>query len=105
MRYHWLKENQNKNLVVYWEPGANNYADYFTKHHSPVHHKRMCTKYILKGFHLFVDKIQKSLGTFPNLVCEGVLLPYQVHNNDKYVEPNSQFHTSMGTVPKMTVWI
>eukprot|EP00957_Ditylum_brightwellii_P050865 3857780-Ditylum_brightwellii.AAC.1 len=25
---------------VYWEPGRNNKADYFTKHHPPAHHKK-----------------------------------------------------------------
>jgi hypothetical protein len=31
---------------VYWGPGYRNLADYFTKNHSPAHHKRMCEIYI-----------------------------------------------------------
>jgi hypothetical protein len=31
---------------VYWGPGYQNVAEYFTKHHSPAHHKRMREIYI-----------------------------------------------------------
>jgi hypothetical protein len=31
---------------VYWAPGFQNLADYFTKHHSPAHHKRISDVYI-----------------------------------------------------------
>jgi hypothetical protein len=31
---------------VYWGPGYQTFADYFTKHHLPVHHKRMREIYI-----------------------------------------------------------
>jgi hypothetical protein len=31
---------------VYWGPGYQNVADYFTKHHSPMHHKWMGEMYI-----------------------------------------------------------
>jgi hypothetical protein len=33
-------------FLVYWGPGFQNLADYFTKHHSPAHHKRMREIYI-----------------------------------------------------------
>jgi hypothetical protein len=31
---------------IYWGPGYQNLADYFTKHHSPAHHKRIRNLYI-----------------------------------------------------------
>jgi hypothetical protein len=33
-----------------WAPGKFNLADYFTKHHSPWHHRKMRYKYLQKLF-------------------------------------------------------
>ena len=33
-----IKQNH---FCIFWKPGSENLADYFTKHHSPTHHKRM----------------------------------------------------------------
>ena len=42
MRYYWLRDRENqKQFNIYWSKGENNLADYFTKHHSATHHKRM----------------------------------------------------------------
>ena len=30
---------KQKKFCIFWEKGASNLADYFTKHHSSVHHK------------------------------------------------------------------
>ena len=47
MRFHWLRDKQaQRHFHVYWDKGENNMADYFTKHHSPEHHKRMRPKYV-----------------------------------------------------------
>ena len=47
MRYHWIRDQQNQNIInVYWDKGQNNNADYFTKHHAPAHHKRMRPIYL-----------------------------------------------------------
>ena len=62
MRYHWLRENdQKQSLKIYWDKGSNNDADYFTKHHSPSHHKLMRPKYILKGF--AVTELAKAISS------------------------------------------
>jgi hypothetical protein len=47
MRFYWVKDRvkQGKNHV-YWGPGYQNLANYFTKHHSSAHHKRMREIYI-----------------------------------------------------------
>jgi hypothetical protein len=47
MRFCWIKNRVKQGQFnVYWGPGYQNLADYFTKHHSLAHHKRMCEIYI-----------------------------------------------------------
>ena len=47
MRFYWLKDRQQqKQFSIYWENGKNNFADYFTKHHSPSHHKAVRPIYL-----------------------------------------------------------
>jgi hypothetical protein len=47
MRFYWIKDRVKQGQFnVYWDPGFQNLADYFTKHNSPAHHKRMRDIYI-----------------------------------------------------------
>jgi hypothetical protein len=47
MRFYWVKYRVKQGQFhVYWDPGYQNLADYFTKHLSPAHHKRMREIYI-----------------------------------------------------------
>jgi hypothetical protein len=47
MRFYWIKDRiKQGQFNVYWGPGYQILADYFTKHHSPAHHKRMRQIYI-----------------------------------------------------------
>ena len=40
MRFYWLKDRAEQGqFKIHWAPGDENWADYFTKHHSPAHHK------------------------------------------------------------------
>ena len=42
MRFHWLRDRvAQKQFGVEWAPGNVNLADYTTKHHSGIHHKKM----------------------------------------------------------------
>ena len=42
MRFYWLRDRaQQKQFHIHWKQGTHNYADYFTKHHSPSHHRKM----------------------------------------------------------------
>jgi hypothetical protein len=42
MRFYWIKDRVKQGQFnVYWGPGYQNLADYFTKYHSRAHHKRM----------------------------------------------------------------
>jgi hypothetical protein len=39
MRFHWLKDRECQHqFKFYWQPGKQNHADYWTKHHSAAHH-------------------------------------------------------------------
>jgi hypothetical protein len=51
MRFYWIKDRvEQKQFNVGWAPGNTNLGDYFTKHHSPAHHKRI-GPYYLHGKH------------------------------------------------------
>ena len=47
MRIYWLKcREAQEQFDIYWEKGATNLADYFTKHHSQAHHKAVRPIYL-----------------------------------------------------------
>jgi hypothetical protein len=47
MRFYWVRDGiEQKQYTVYWEPGGESLAYYFTKHHSPTHHKEMRRQYV-----------------------------------------------------------
>jgi hypothetical protein len=47
MRFYWITDRVKQGQFnVYWGLGFQNLVDYFTKHHSPAHHKRMREIYI-----------------------------------------------------------
>ena len=49
MRLYWIKDRVNgKEFYIYCSAGANNFADYFTKHFSPSYHQQIRPQYILK---------------------------------------------------------
>ena len=40
MRYFWIVDRVDQNkFLVYWDKGANNLADYYTKYHPPNYHQ------------------------------------------------------------------
>jgi hypothetical protein len=48
MRFYWLRDRVAQGqFLIHWRRGADNLADYFTKHHSPAHHRRMRPQYLL----------------------------------------------------------
>jgi hypothetical protein len=48
MRFYWVKDRVQKGeFLIYWARGKDNLADYFTKHHSPAHHRLMRSRYLL----------------------------------------------------------
>ena len=48
MRFYWVRDRVKQGQFhVHWRKGADNLADYFTKHHSPAHHRLMRSRYLL----------------------------------------------------------
>jgi hypothetical protein len=49
MRFYWIKDRVKQGqFLVHWRRGTDNLADYFTKHHSPAHHRLMRSRYLLE---------------------------------------------------------
>ena len=67
IKWHWLREKEVlEQLRLYWEKEANNYANYFTKYHPPIHHSKMRPRYIHTSN--VVRKIPQTIR-----LCESVL--------------------------------
>jgi hypothetical protein len=78
MHFYWIKDRVKQGQFnVYWSPGFQNLVDYFTKHHSPAHHKRM------RDIYIHADQQPKIEEEFEIPHCEGVLIP-QVRPVRKY---------------------
>ena len=40
MRFYWIRDRTSQGqFLIYWNPGITNLGNYYTKHHSPAHHK------------------------------------------------------------------
>ncbi len=49
MGYHGLRDREAQGqLRIYWQPGKTNLADYFTKHHPPMHHVNIRSEFLTK---------------------------------------------------------
>ena len=47
MRFHWIRDRIKQNQYqILWLPGSSNKADYFSKHHSPTHHRKMRPQFL-----------------------------------------------------------
>jgi len=52
MRFYWIQDRvQQQQLIVYWRPGTENLADYFTKYHAALHHREIRNTYIVPSMH------------------------------------------------------
>ena len=66
MRFYWVRDRINQGqFKVFWKPGAQNLADYFTKHHTAKHHINMRPTY--------VNDMPTTTQDLSH--CEGVLIP------------------------------
>ena len=69
MRYYWVRDRiSQKQFNLIWKAGVENLADYFTKHHSPAHHKQMRPIYL----HLAKTELANRANA-----CEGVLIGHK----------------------------
>ena len=90
MRLYWIKDKVNdKEFYVYWKAGAENFADYFTKHFSPQYHQTIRPTYILKNNHMNMPELQR----------EGVLIYQDITPwGDQYIiVPSGQSHKTQTT--------
>ena len=47
MRFYWVRDRINqRQFIVYWQPGVENKGDYNTKHHPATYHKSERYKYL-----------------------------------------------------------
>ena len=62
MRFHWLHDRgvNHKQFKFYWRPGTLMQADYWTKHHSPSHHRHMQNE-ILTPYDVVLN-LRKKMG-------------------------------------------
>jgi hypothetical protein len=52
MRFYWIKDRVKQGqFIIYWRKGSENDADYFTKHHSPSHHRIKRSRYLHVNHH------------------------------------------------------
>ena len=72
MHLHWIQDRaQQQQFLVTWAPGKLNKADYFTKLHAPIHHRRMRFVYL----HPPSPLTNPAHLSHANLSCGGVLKP------------------------------
>jgi hypothetical protein len=61
MRFYWIQDRVGLGeFFVYWSRGCDNDADYFTKHHSPSHHRRMRSRYLYEKNRKSSDSLQRG---------------------------------------------
>ena len=54
MRFYWIRDRVKQNQFrIFWEKGSSNLADYFTKHHTPAHHRKMRSTYLINSLTFF----------------------------------------------------
>ena len=72
MRLHWIQDRaQQRQFLVTWAPGKLNKANYFTRLHAPIHHRRMRSVYL----HPPTSLTNSAHLSQANLSCGGVLNP------------------------------
>ena len=63
MRFHWLRDREAQGqFKIYWRPGKTNLADYFTKHHPPLHHVNIRAEFLSRIKDLVEIRRQKTQG-------------------------------------------
>ena len=63
-RLHWLRDEHNKQFFnVNWAKGDSNKADYFTKHHSTIHHRKHRPQYVYDSFKVMETKLNSMCKT------------------------------------------
>ena len=67
MHFYWIRDHVNQQQYhVYWAPAHQNIADYFTKYHTPSHHRK------IRKYFVYTTASPKFLPTAPTLCPAGV---------------------------------
>ena len=70
MQFYWVKDRVKQGqFKMYWEPGRNNKADYFTKHRLLAHHKKVHHEYLNIALTLIHSTLRGCVNLSP--VSEG----------------------------------
>lgn len=96
MRFYWVRDRVAQgHFRIYWAPGAHNIADYFTKHHSPAHHRYMRP--------IILNQIHPARTTEYMRGCtESPVVPPVTHKGTRKSggrQPSVRQHASNGTQP------
>ena len=91
MRLNWLRDRTlQKQFKVFWDKGSNNWADYFTKHHSAKHHRVMRPKYVhMEDYIKSSQKCDQNLITSQNRRGCVDLMAYDSHSHRNKWDPNT----------------
>ena len=66
MRFYWVKDRVKQGqFKIYWEPGRNKKADYFTKHHLLDHHIKVRHEYLNNALTLINSTLQGCVNLSP----------------------------------------
>ena len=61
MRFYWVRDQvEHKHFEVTWKPGHMNLGDYFTKNHSPTHHRNMRQTYLANAISAVKERILRG---------------------------------------------
>jgi hypothetical protein len=64
MRFYWIRDHiKQGQFMIHWRKGTEHLADYFTKHHSPDHHKHIISNYLFELHNLVPAELHKSIPT------------------------------------------
>jgi hypothetical protein len=59
MRFYWVRDRvRDGQFIIYWKKGAENKADYFTKHFAPSHHRKHRSTYLHTDDEVQDDEVQ-----------------------------------------------
>jgi len=91
MRFYWIQDRVKlKQFEVYWRPGSTNLADYFTKHHSPSHHRQIRSTYLHSKEHAFsvlrgcVDSPKTHANNHAGLSNTGLTDQYRTQHHEDH---------------------
>ena len=76
MRYYWLRDRQTQQQFdIYWKPGPESDADYFTKHHPTLHHRQTRPRYIRDVKTNLINSIKQHCDNVANNITSPYAAP------------------------------